>query len=615
MRKFFSFVTLFSLMLCAYAQSISIGNYTGSESLAEWGTSKSETYSVAMKINHPELVGMKIVALKVPVNYDAVNVSDHVAFLSRELTASSGRATGDILNIEFTPEDTWTTITLDEPYVIQEAEFYAGYSFKMSKCDLTTGDGAPLMLMVGVNPEGLMITTSRTYRRWTDASEAIGGSVAMQLVVQGDDLKENSVSIGSVSDKRVAIGEASSLKALLLNHGVNAVSGIGYKLEVAGQVTEGIVDVSISADSYGQSAIAEIPVPAISELGTYEATVTVVSVNGEVNNGMYPSAICQVCVMNVVPVKRPLMEEFTGTWCGFCPSGYVAMKLMNERHPGEFICASYHNMDAMEITTNYPVFVDAFPTATIDRFLFTDPYLGEYRHDMGIERTWLDACDIETPVNVNVSASLDVTTGVLVATAEVLFCEDVDDADFGIAYVVTADSLAGNGANWRQHNYYSNEFEGGAYSNTYIEGMEQFNQGAEYQYLAYDDVVIAQSHGGGDCFTGMFSASHKEGDVVSHDTSFNTADMKSDYGSRANLVQNTERLSVIAVVVNSATKAVVNCAKCHVQTGTSAITSVADGSAADVAQAYDLSGRPVQSGSHGLMIVRTNDGRVVRIFK
>lgn len=52
-------------------------------------------------------------------------------------------------------------------------------------------DSNPLILMGGVFPGGLNIITSRTYRRWTDATENIGGSLAMQIVLEVDGSKTN----------------------------------------------------------------------------------------------------------------------------------------------------------------------------------------------------------------------------------------------------------------------------------------------------------------------------------------------------------------------------------------------------------------------------------------
>ncbi len=552
-------------MLCAIAQSISFGNYTGTEALAEWGTNKAETYSVAMKINDASLVGMKVTGVRIPVNATAPDIAEYSAFLSKNLpTATSGKATGDIVNKEFTPDGEWNVINFAEPYVIEEGGFYAGYTFRVTKLDIPAGDGKPLVLMVGTPADGFYILTSRTYRKWTDAVVSVGGALAMQVLIENAGAVGNAVAVSDVKMKKVKVQEQSFTTATIVNHGLNPVENIDYKLVINGQESEGhaTLDTPLTADFYGASTDISIDIPALPAKGEYAAELTVTKVNGEANAEVNPSAAFIMKTVNVVPRKVPLMEEFTGAWCGFCPSGYIGMKLMNERHPGEFVCASYHNGDAMQITENYPVTVEGFPDAWFDRKYQVDPYRGVKNYDMGIDDTWQELCTKDTPANVSVSGSVNEETGEVTITSTYEMCEDISGAKFGIAYLITADGLSGKGTNWRQHNYYSQDYQNGAYSGMYNEGMEQFNYGAEYQYLEYDDVVIGTSCAGDALINGVINTEVSEGDVFTHTYTMNTADMKSNYGTKANLAQHIDRLNAIAVLYDLNSHEIANCAKC-----------------------------------------------------
>lgn len=555
------------MMLCASAQGISFGYYTGSQKLQNWGTAKAETYSVAMLVDQPSLVGGQVTQIRVPLDPEADKLTACSAFLTRELTATSGKATGDIANVEFTPEGQWTTITLPEPYTITDEPFYVGYTLKVSATNTLDHNAMPLLLIAGNQPGGLMCVTSRTYRKWTDVGASIGGVLPIQLVIQGEVFQADAASVSRIRETSVAVGEPGTVDVLIQNHGTNDISSIDYTYEVAGLQTQGHADVSISHEYYGASAIIQVPTPAISERGEHQGTLTITHVNGQPNHSQQAVGTGLLHVVLVVPVKHPLMEEFTGTWCGFCPAGWASIKWMNEHH-SDFICASYHNDDAMQITTAYPVAVDGFPMACIDRNHITDAYRGDYRQDLGIEQTWLDECNESTVANVDVQAELYQQSGVLSVHAQYQFCQDVAQANYGVAYLITADGLYGNGRNWRQHNYYSADFQNGVYNNMYIAGMDTINQGAEYMLLTFDDVVIAQSGAAGATIDGVIPTSCAEGQQFRHAYNFQTANMVSSYGKeedRENLVQHPDRLHAIAILYNKATGHVENCNRCKVR--------------------------------------------------
>ena len=103
------------------------GVYTGSGTLKGMGTLKAETYDVAMLLNDPSLVGMRITGINVPLN-TAATVTDCKAWLTKQLTLESGNNAPDITSIDFTPEGKWVEVTFAEPYTITEEGVYAGYS-------------------------------------------------------------------------------------------------------------------------------------------------------------------------------------------------------------------------------------------------------------------------------------------------------------------------------------------------------------------------------------------------------------------------------------------------------------------------------------------------------
>lgn len=578
-------------------QSIVYGEYNGTQSLGAWGTQKGETYHMAIKVSDPTIVGTKITNVRIPIN--STKVKNCRLWIARDYLTN---ATGDEdtpFYVDFTPSGAETEVTLPTPFIVSEGEFYIGVTFTA-----TATDQLPVLLMQSEQVGTSFIRSSRTYRRWADLGMIIKGALPIQFTVKGSIIKTNSVSVQSISNTFVKHGEESSATVIVANNGSNEVSSIDYTYTVAGITVEGNKDIAISADHYGTQASFDITVPAVAENGLYTGTLTITKVNGHDNNNNVCAGTHEVKVMNVVPKKRVLAEEFTGAWCGYCPSGYVAMKLMNERHPDDFVCASYHNKDAMVITDDYPVEVGSFPTFVIDRYHYTDAYKGDVAKDMGIEETWLKEMQKSSPVNVEVSAVLN-EEGVITVNAEYEFCEDVTGTNYGVAYIVTADGLHGNDKNWRQHNYYSKFYNNGANSGMYKEGMDDFNNGPEYMFLEYDDVAIATSAESGNTISGVISADSHEADVYTHQYTFRTADMNGTYGNKENLVQDTHRLNVIALVYDNKAKQVINCNKCHVtiegeEDGIKGVNFDANNDADNI---YDLQGRKVEKAQKGIYII------------
>lgn len=48
-------------------------------------------------------------------------------------------------------------------------------------------------------------------------------------------------------------------------------------------------------------------------------------------------------------VQNVLIEEITGTWCGYCPDGASRLKALEEQHPGRVFGAAIHTSDLLQI--------------------------------------------------------------------------------------------------------------------------------------------------------------------------------------------------------------------------------------------------------------------------
>lgn len=597
--------------LSALAHEVTYGVYSHDSRMVPWGTSKAETYNVAIRIDDPGLTGSQITAISFPLNNEATTLKEGKAFITRQLKITSGKAVPDVCSVEFTPSvEGWTKVVLQEPFILDGEPFYAGFSITVGKAD-GEADKKPLMMMLGGQRDGLYLGTSRTYRKWEDMNVSLSRTSPIEITLEGDFDHSAAASICYLDDQRVKRGAVSQIKATIVNHGTSDIQSISYTYSTTEGDIHGTINLEqpISASQFGIRKTLKFDVPAQSELGTTQGTLTITGVNDAVNADLSTNASHSIEVMKVVPVKRPLLEEFTGTWCGWCPRGYMGLLLLNERHPDDFIGASYHEGDIMTITEDYPVVVLGYPAANLDRCHDTDAYRGDTNRDIGIEETWLNACQEETPANVYVQAQLNEDETSILVSSQYEFAIDLEDTDYGVAYIVTADSLCGTTSSWVQHSYFPGVTD-------YGPEMDMFTKGAEYQFLVYDDVVIAQSGAGGTTIKNVIPESVHEEDIFSHEYTFALSEMTSLLNGTS-LVQNKKKLNVIALLYDRKDKKVVNCAKVHVSgynPAQSIEPIITEKDSQTIVSLCGIEGTPLSATAHGINIIRMSDGSVKKVF-
>src|SRR5690606_21427315 len=85
-------------------------------------------------------------------------------------------------------------------------------------------------------------------------------------------------------------------------------------------------------------------------------------------------------------VKKVLLEDFTGRWCGYCPNGTKGIEDMEGQYPANFLPAAVHNDNSPTLAGNNDILEIAegeflasaaglgskgFPSGAVDRKLFS----------------------------------------------------------------------------------------------------------------------------------------------------------------------------------------------------------------------------------------------------
>lgn len=575
---------------------------TGTGERVSWGTQKKENYDVAMRIKDASLVGKTITGVKIPLA-GTDGLSGFKVWLSKELTLTTvnnvKQNAPDIASVDAVPENGELNVTFDEPYTLTEEGVYVGYSLNVD--NLTDESKAPLVLAIESNADGFYLHTSRTYRKWDNKSELFGAVASITVTLSGD-FYNDAAGISSLPEQGVKKGEAGTVTVTLANHGTSPVSSIDYSYEVAGLQGTGHLDLKEPIEAqYNKVGKVELTLPAITERGAYTLNLNITKVNGVDNADPTASASARLDVFSFIPVHRPLLEEYTGTWCGWCPRGFVGLELMNEKYPDLFVGVSYHNADPMEAVTQYPNMVYSFPDAWLDRVHETDAYHGDEDTDgFGIDKTYLERASIMAPAAVDVEAEWadDEQTRIDVV-GTVTFAKEIESGDYRLAYILVADDLHGTGKDWDQSNYFCNSQYQPYYEES--EGLEQFVYGDSYvSGLHFNDVVVLAPDLMG--VEGSLPTDIEVDTPIKHNYSFTLADAVNTDGEL--IVQDKSKVRVVILLLDATTGEVINSNKTTIGGNTGVgikAAQVPEGEIESVTY-YDAAGRKVILPSSGLFI-------------
>jgi len=127
--------------------------------------------------------------------------------------------------------------------------------------------------------------------------------------------------------------------------------------------------------------------------------------------------------------RKILVEEFTGTWCGYCPEGHYILQNIEAANPNKIVTAGMHISDALTIP--YTTAVDAnlgvagYPRAAIDRFTYPsgNAFVMSRSYWTGAVAARLN---VTSPVSLNISRTFNSGTRVLEVTVNYTFASAVN---------------------------------------------------------------------------------------------------------------------------------------------------------------------------------------------
>ena len=349
-----------------------------------------------------------------------------------------------------TIDGTWNTIELDEPLDITGEELLVGvgrpHSIGMSYSTETSPDydGVWRRYMGSDTEAGMVPGAWERYgtmypipiRFFIESDNPIVGATIVELGI----VYNNS----GLSDA----AEGDYFVATIKSRSVQPISSYIIEYTIDGTVKGGQSFETDLQPSYLEKVV--IPVPSLTGQ-SHTAVMRITKVNGNENPMADVTSTLDFVSASVGRYpRRIVMEEGTGTWCGYCPRGMATIKRLTQEYPDNFIGIALHCDDEMDGAENYKDISNkfwSFPSSYINRIVEIDPSYPIIRNAVELELNGANA-----KIGAEAYYASNDSSLVTVVTQTEFAYDDSNGSNYQIAYVVLEDNVGPYG----QSNYYSN---------------------------------------------------------------------------------------------------------------------------------------------------------------
>ncbi len=493
--------------------------------------------------------GCKITAIQFYASFMDMDLADYV-FVTRPGV--------DYLSKQSTePErESWVTTQLSNPVTIDGDELYVGIGRRDNvRISYSTDNfevDEDILCMRTMNPNNKVLDDSKPIGKWESPKKT--DPVCLRFLIEGENLPYDLHLNGVKTEGR-------KLYATLFSRTPEYVSSftLDWELENGEKECQVITD-GLVPNGQGEYLI---NLPANLKGFNHDIKIEVSDINGqpdaipENSNKLYNIELQP----NITYPRTAVMESLTGTWCGFSPRGTVAMQLLKQEYGDRYIPIAIHYAsdyvsDIMYLSEyECPVLASSnVPMCTVNRGKWGDPYTGT----SGVPYQGI-IDDMNAIMNQKAPAALGVDTkwsdiektSIEITTSTVIGGDD-DNLPYQLGYVILEDGLHGDGEEWYQSNAFHNWADGVWYDPNlmpYVDMPEKLTD------VKYNHVPVA-AWGTYKGIEGTVPKAVKEGEVYKYTF---IADIKGNTH-----IQNKNNLSVVVLLLNKETGAIINATQCKV---------------------------------------------------
>ena len=528
------------------------------------------------------------------------------------------------------------SVKLPTPFTIPADGALVGYSYDGKSSDKS-------IVLAGISSEAAGCFFQYDYegeRNFESLSSIVGMSSSIQIGLDVSDCEANDATVSANPELTTLVNTEQQYPFYITNNSAKPITQITYSISVDGvNGAEKSLDLSSPIESM---ETASLPfTTAFEDEGVHSVELNLSKVNGNTNINKQSSAAYSIIALEKSADRVSVVEEQTGTWCGWCPRGHVALDLLNKQLGDKVVTLAGHfangesQVDPMNIlgdniTSQAEALADygfvamqlssmlgggGFPGAMFDRMVAADPYVGA-NTTKGKNGTYeYGATDLvnllkeenpsEADFSMTASWADDKNTDIKVDLTTTFNYNRFDSFPYGVAFVLSENGMTGKGATWKQLNYYSKLAGVNGASDFNNPDMAAWFKAGSYVSTTYDNVVVqAWNPLGNAAIVDKSVTDIVKGEAIPFST---TLKVNSD------LIQNYNNLTLSALLVNLKSHAVVNAAKVVLGNCAAGIEDVNSEANNNVVSRYNVNGMRINGAQKGLNIVKLANGKVVKM--
>ena len=524
------------------------------------------------------------------------------------------------------------SVKLPTPFTIPADGALVGYSYDGKSSDKS-------IVLAGISSEAAGCFFQYDYegeRNFESLSSIVGMSSSIQIGLDVSDCEANDATVSANPELTTLVKTKQQYPFYITNNSAKPITQLTYSISVDGvNGAEKSLDLSSPIEPMETASIPYIT--AFEDDGVHTVELNISKVNGNTNINKHSSAEYSIIALEKSADRVSVVEEQTGTWCGWCPRGHVALDLLNKQLGDKVVTLAGHfaNGDPMNIlgdniTSQAERFADyglvamtlssllgggGLPGAMFDRVVAADPYVGA-NTTKGKNGTYeYGATDLvnllkegnpsEADFSMTASWADDKNTDIKVDLTTTFNYNRFGSFPYGVAFVLSENGMTGKGATWKQLNYYSKLAGVNGASDFNNPDMAAWFKAGSYVSTTYDNVVVQAWNPLGDAaIVDKSKTDIDKGEVIPFST---TLKVNSD------LIQNYNNLTLSALLVNLNSLAVVNAAKVVLGNCAAGIEDVNSEANNNVVSRYNVNGMRINGAQKGLNIVKLANGKVVKM--
>ena len=583
MKRLLLLATILLLSISARSASqVWFSNADNGEGWYAFGTEKIEKYSAAVFIPQ-DLMGTENLKIGgVSINMGTPNFKNLKVWVSTSLPNVG--MSGDVMTMNVSNSlitaDQYSNVSFGQFYDVPEGGVYVGYTFDVTS--LSNYGNMPISYAMATQQrEGSFFVNTTSMGEWLTDSEV---KLMMNVLVECD-AKDNSVKADDFGTAYTVLGTQGEVGVRLTNTGGNAVRTIAYTVTTDGKVSEERT-AGVNLPNMTSSDFYSLVLDADETTTPHAKTITITKVNGEPNNAADPTADGTLITVTHKPVYKPVIEEFTGTWCGWCPYGIAGMKSAHKKYGDKVVLIAAHASDIMAIDDYSPILslVSSYPSAFFNREVSFYPNSSNMSIliDQSLHRTTVADIDTKAYWDSEDQKGINLYT-------TTTFVYDSNEANYGIAYVLLANGLTGTTASWAQ----SNNLSGQSGSDT--EMLEWYTSGSKVTGLKYDHVAIGAwgiKEGLAESLAPQITAGKEQKFAYTLSIEGNS------------LVQDKSQLSVVTLLIDNATGIIMNATQTKIEASEANSINSITSSPNQPVKYYNLQGQEVGDDYRGIVVTK-----------